>query len=98
MIGVALRMAPFALCLARQARHDARNQPESSVRISKEKIAARYNRLLEPLAEGRLARQLFDLSPFTPQSGQRTRYTSITTLARNPLQGRARTARSRQSW
>ena len=33
-------------------------------------------------------------SVFTPQSGQRTRYSSITTVVRNSKQGRSRTSRS----
>ena len=46
--------------------------------------------LFEAFAEGRLARQLRHLLDLIPQSGQRTRYTSITTVVRNSMHGRPR--------
>ena len=51
---------------------------------------ASSNRLLN----GALLGNCGTFSILTPQSGQHTRYTSITTVVRNSMQGRSRTSRS----
>src|SRR6516165_4016346 len=50
------------------------------------------------LLKGALLGNCGTFSVFTPQSGQRTRYSSITTVVRNSKQGRSRTSRSYVSY